>query len=111
MKAAPVYNDEAQEHLIGYRIFCPGCKEHHLLDFRWTFNANFEKPTFTPSLKCMSSHPKGYSNENPAPLGWEGEYEESVCHTFITDGNIKFLDDCTHNLKGQTVELPDVERW
>ena len=29
----------------------------------------------------------------------------SVCHSFVTDGKIQFLGDCTHELAGQTVEL------
>jgi hypothetical protein len=28
------------------------------------------------------------------------------CHVFITNGQIQFLDDCTHALKGQTVPIP-----
>ena len=31
-----------------------------------------------------------------------------VCHTFVTDGRIQFLSDCTHALAGQTVDLPDI---
>ena len=30
-----------------------------------------------------------------------------VCHSFIRDGRIQFLGDCTHHLAGQTVDLPD----
>jgi hypothetical protein len=30
------------------------------------------------------------------------------CHSFITDGKIEFLSDCTHSLAGQTVELKPV---
>jgi hypothetical protein len=30
-----------------------------------------------------------------------------VCHHYIIDGQIKFLSDCTHELKNQTVELPE----
>ena len=30
-----------------------------------------------------------------------------ACHTFVTDGRIQFLGDCTHALAGQTVDLPD----
>jgi hypothetical protein len=33
---------------------------------------------------------------------------KQVCHSFITDGFIQFLDDCTHPLAGQTVEIPDM---
>lgn len=32
-----------------------------------------------------------------------------LCHSFVTDGKIQFLNDCFHSLKGQTVDLPDWE--
>ncbi len=31
----------------------------------------------------------------------------SVEHSFIKDGMIEFLGDCTHKLAGQTVDLPE----
>jgi hypothetical protein len=31
---------------------------------------------------------------------------ERVCHSFITDGQIQFLGDCTHPMAGQTVPIP-----
>jgi hypothetical protein len=36
------------------------------------------------------------------------EYKETleVCHSFVSEGVIQFLDDCTHSLVGQSVELP-----
>jgi hypothetical protein len=36
-----------------------------------------------------------------------GGYKCSVCHSFIQEGSIIFLDDCTHTLRGQTVPLPE----
>jgi len=30
----------------------------------------------------------------------------SICHSFVTDGQIQFLGDCTHKLAGRTVPLP-----
>jgi hypothetical protein len=30
-----------------------------------------------------------------------------VCHSFVTDGRIQFLNDCTHPLAGQTVDIPE----
>jgi hypothetical protein len=89
MKVCLVYNDDAKEHLIGYCIFCPGCQHYHILDSRWAFNLDLEKPTFTPSLMCNRDFP------------------ESRCHSFIKDGNIQFLSDCYHSLANQTVELPE----
>lgn len=31
------------------------------------------------------------------------------CHSFITDGKIKYLSDCNHHLAGQTIDLPKIE--
>jgi hypothetical protein len=30
-----------------------------------------------------------------------------VCHSFVTDGRIQYLSDCTHAMAGQTKELAD----
>jgi len=76
-----------------YVFFCPGCKDLHPFDKRWTFNNNFQKPTFTPSLLCNQHDP------------------ETRCHSFVTDGRIQFLGDCHHELAGQTVDLHNVEDW
>ena len=95
-------------------FYCPGCKSAHTVNVRpenspvaWGFNGNHDAPTFTPSILSRYRRPKGYSNDNPAPVGWQGEYVEDVCHTFVTDGRIQFLNDCTHELAGQTVDIPD----
>lgn len=80
-------------------IFCPACKSGHLFytnypgqpKCNWTFNGNTEKPTFKPS---MLVHPHN---------------TQKKCHSFVTDGKIKFLPDCTHDMKGKTVDLPDVD--
>lgn len=39
------------------------------------------------------------------------EYIETVCHCYVTDGIIQFLDDCTHSLKGQNVPIPDFPEY
>lgn len=72
-------------------IFCPGCNCGHIFDSRWTFNGNLERPTFSPSMLVR------YPMKNV----------ERICHSFVRDGQIQFLDDCDHKLKGQTVDLPD----
>ncbi len=78
-------------------FYCPGCKSLQRLTKSWTFNGNFEKPTITPSILT-----KGYNAE---------EKISYTCHSFVTDGKIKFLSDCTHKLKDQTVDLPDIEQY
>lgn len=32
-----------------------------------------------------------------------------LCHTWITDGKAIFLNDCTHEFAGQTLDLLNVE--
>jgi hypothetical protein len=58
-----------------------------------------EKPTFRASMLATVDWPK-----HPPGL----DKEKEICHSFVTDGKIQFLNDCTHSLKDQTVDLPDV---
>lgn len=58
----------------------------------WTWNGNTEKPTLKPSILSR--------------MGRDGGV---VCHTFVNDGMVQFLDDCTHEHAGQTLELLDVK--
>jgi hypothetical protein len=88
-------------HISGDRVsfICPGCNGPHTIIVKplnangWEWNQDSEKPTFTPSIKVT-----GYNDE---------EKINFCCHSVITDGKIRFEDDCTHWLKGKTVELPD----
>lgn len=82
---------------IEWMIFCPGCECAHVLDARWTFNGDVVSPTFTPSYLSRGPH-------GDPPV-------ERVCHSFIKDGQIQFMDDSTHALRGQTVALPPYEKW
>lgn len=77
-----------------YMVFCAGCGCCHGMDSRWTFNGDFEKPTFTPSFLVG-----GCLNHT------RGKEHFGICHSYVTDGMIRYLDDCTHHLKGQTVPL------
>ena len=106
---AKVLKGTNTDRVVYYLIQCPGCGHCHLYDSRWTFNGDLEKPTFTPSYVSKYRHPKGYSNENPVPPGWNGEYVEEVCHSFLTDGKIQFLSDCTHELVNTEVELEEID--
>lgn len=99
-------------------IYCPGCKDRHYINIdptraqaTWGFNGSLENPTFTPSLLVRTGKyvNPDYKRDIPAE-DWVWFERSSIrCHSFITDGNINYLADCTHELKGQTIELPDVE--
>ena len=98
----------------GLMFWCPGCNQAHQIKHgngagpRWGWNGNADKPTFTPSVLVTGVRP--LTDEQHA--AWMGgaplpEAQPMVCHTFVTDGRIQFLGDCTHALAGQTVDLPD----
>lgn len=79
-----------------HMFYCPGCKHHHVYDStKWKFNGDFDKPTFSPSLLNRSS--------------FGPQHELRVCHLFLTDGKLQFCSDCTHELAGKTVELPEID--
>lgn len=112
MKLARKWKGQEAE---GVNFFCPGCNTMHSVTTSpggWGWNESLEKPTFTPSVLVRSGH---YA-ENKAPgdcwcdfetrTGLKTNFTCSVCHSFVTDGRIQFLTDCTHALAGQTVDLP-----
>lgn len=104
---------------------CPGCGDNHMIYVEaptdglqhavWSFNGNGDRPTFTPSILVRSGHHAPHHKpgdscwctynvehpDSPAP------FECRVCHSYITDGQIQYLSDCTHELAGKTVPLPD----
>jgi hypothetical protein len=86
-------------------FMCPGCKSFHMIRVQgeggpiWTWNGSHDAPTFTPSVLLTYNGPDAGINGAPP----------AVCHSFVTDGRIPLLSDCTHDLAGQPVDLPDVE--
>lgn len=102
-------------------FWCPGCQGPHaisvdcgVLGRDWGFNGNPDRPTFTPSILVrqetwtppVTSENLGAWKQKP----WEQVRVTSICHSFVTDGQIQFLTDCTHAMAGQTVPLPNFDR-
>ncbi len=109
---------------------CRGCGHKHVIAIEgraqvapgrpvWTWNGSTAAPTVTPSVLGRSINLGAMTEDEHA------EYEElsrthgadwllanspfrTCCHTFITDGRIQYLSDCTHQLAGQTIELPEL---
>ncbi|MDE3784891.1 ammonia monooxygenase [Sinorhizobium meliloti] len=86
-------------------FWCPGCDVAHQVGVgagpgpRWGYNGNPEAPTFTPSV--LVTYDGADAGKDGAP--------PAICHSFVTDGRIQFLSDCTHPLAGRTVDIPDWE--
>ncbi len=76
---------------------CPGCGNAHGVTDSWKFNGNQDRPTFSPSVLVRGVKDAA---SDPTP---------TVCHSFVRDGQIQFLGDCTHSLAGKTVDLPDFD--
>ena len=84
---------------------CKGCDMPHGVNIardgmpKWSFDGNYENPTFSPSVLV----------QYPYRMLGNGEREQVVCHSFVVNGNIQYLNDCTHNLAGKTIPLPVIE--
>lgn len=61
----------------------------------WTWNGDVDKPTIRPSVLTT-----GFTRLS--------EGKEMRCHTWVNDGQAQFLDDCSHELRGSTVDMLEV---
>ena len=93
-KVISKFNDQNGNH-VGYMFWCEGCDGYHgvwtehpnpVTGAKWSFNEDEVKPTFRPSLMIQ-------------------EEEGRMCHSFVTDGKIEYLSDCTHSYAGEHLEL------
>lgn len=101
----------------GYVAFgCPGCMETHVIPVStdhhpgrsWGWNGDALKPTFTPSIhvKGLQTEREGWEWTGEWVRGADGQPLPQSCHSFVREGQIQFLGDCSHNLAGQTVDIP-----
>lgn len=72
---------------LGWALFCPACRRTHVLDHRWHFNGDVERPSFSATLRSRNG--------------------ADMCHLFVYDGYVQFMLDSTHELAGLVVPLPD----
>lgn len=57
----------------------------------WKWDGDTDKPSLHPSILTVGSE------------------EMPRCHSFVKDGEIRFLADCEHELAGHTVALLEIE--
>jgi hypothetical protein len=84
----------------------------------WLWNGGTDKPTLTPSICSKSGHyADGFKAEKEACwcLYFYQHKEKRpvfscyICHSYVTSGMVQFLNDCTHEFKGQTLPMLEVE--
>ena len=90
----------------GHLFHCPGCEKLHRVGPGWSFNHDYERPTFEPSVLVQGVQDLSDEDHERVMRGEPVEPRPLVCHSFVRDGQIQFLSDCTHELAGQTVALP-----
>ena len=57
----------------------------------WTWNGDTEKPTLRPSILTR---------------GGDGDHR---CHSWVNDGMVQFLHDCSHDLADRTLPLLEID--
>jgi Family of unknown function (DUF6527) len=85
--------------------FCPGCAEPHFIHIskpssngsQWSWDGNIVEPTIEPSVNIHKAVPK--------------KRKPYVCHYRLQHGEIHYLDDCTHMLRGITMRLPPLPEY
>jgi hypothetical protein len=82
-------HEKAGQHYAWF-WWCPGCKDAHACDSRWKLSGDESSPTFDGSILVHAD----------ASIG------RPQCHSYVRAGKVQYLGDCTHALKGQTVDLP-----
>lgn len=94
--------DRGTETYVSFK--CPGCKDDHTLPVTgpraWGFNGSMDHPTLTPSILAKLH---AFNEQTD-----QYDKHETTCHSFVRDGRIEFLTDCTHALAGQTVDLAEI---
>ena len=122
MKIKP-FSNVLDGPVVGYTFRCPGCGDIHAVNVNnpasgcnWKLVGGVDKPTFSPSVLVRSGHyARHYKRGDDCWCTYYRDHPEEtpvyscyICHSFVKDGKIQFLSDCTHALAGKTVELPDI---
>ena len=106
---APIEPGATEMKHYAWCFVCPACNAVHQCDDRWSFNGNHEAPTFGPVMDAEGK-PTSCSilvNGGDATKGDLVHPTRPRCHSHVTDGRIIYCADCTHDKKGQTLEIPD----
>ena len=83
-----------------WKFLCPVCGVHYIpQNAGWQFDGDVDAPTITPSLVEVVNSPNHPNHQEDEPT--------TTCHLNVTNGEIVFHEDCTHELAGQTVAMTD----
>lgn len=94
-KEGVLVRNEYENGTVYLRFYCAGCLIMHGIHVKaplggvptWEWDGSVDKPTFSPSILVEGS---------------------GRCHSFVRNGEIEFLGDCSHTLKGMKFPLEPV---
>lgn len=108
-------------------FMCPACETWHTVHYgqsmnpRWTWNGDLDKPTLSPSLLVQAIRSnltddewKEYDNLAAQCKDSQVLFDSKFgvrCHSFVKDGSIQFLSDCTHAFANSTLAIPNWEDY
>jgi len=75
----------------------------------WSWNGDTEQPTLKPSILTRYKRQLTEDEYHRVIEGEIIELDYVVCHSFVNDGKVQFLADCTHEFAGQTMDLLDID--
>ena len=108
--SAPRFKHVNPGHLS---FHCPGCEERHVIKVEgtpcWGWNGDLVLATIAPSILVRGKRPITDDEADRIFAGEKLDIPDRVCHSFVRDGRIQFLSDCTHALAGQTVDVPTID--
>ncbi len=81
-------------------IYCPGCEVVHVIYVRGLSGAGYRLHGWNHDVDNLTIAPSLLITGGPDPA--------ARCHSYIVNGQWRYLDDCTHRLAGQTVDLPEL---
>jgi hypothetical protein len=105
-------------------FWCPGCRGNHAVSVenpnncgaKWWWNGDLFHPTFWPSILVSGSKmtelgEKQYNDWTHGKIQTPEKFDsvDTICHSFVRDGRIEFLVDCTHELAGKIVDVEPVD--
>lgn len=74
-----------------YWLWCPACDDAVRLTDAWEFDGNLTHPTFAPSILTTTATTR--------------------CHSYLTAGVWRYLDDCSHGYAGQSLPTVPLPGW
>lgn len=105
-----IYREQGKDGVAGVSFHCPGCNFPHSVPVKpdprgWDWNGVTDGTTLSPSILVRLTGHWDCSPPGPCKIP-NCKGKPHVCHSFVRNGLIEFLSDCTHSLAGRTVPIP-----